>query len=322
MPASYPCCCVWCRVCRPPSPVKIKLHGDAGFTLPLLYRTAVLRSQYTLGIPANSLSSVAPTAAEAAEPQLSPRPTPAAQLLRFRHRAAAGRASAASATKPDTPPPQPTCASSLPLHGPASQVFTFYNDHGGRGPHRGSATASAPTASAVTASWPTPSTCSCTPPLATWSASFTCVPQPWRSAQIETLRAQLSKSALASATPPAAPLPPGQRLAFRTCSIPLLLPSTAVDPIRLPPNSSSPAVRAEPCPKTPLTTSTTILAEKALRSHRSARHPPAHLSRKLAACVSHIRISYPRAPHASDKRDHERSKRDKMPAAPGGARNW
>jgi len=58
------------------------------------------------------------------------------------------------------------------------------------------------------------------------------LPQPWRSAQIETLRAQLFKIAPASAKPPAVSASTCQPAgSFRTCSAPLPSPSTAVDPI-------------------------------------------------------------------------------------------
>jgi len=91
--------------------VKIKLRGDAGFALPLLYQFCeFVALEYALGIPANCV--------------FKHRAEPRQKRLKRRYRRtqlpqrssasatapAVGRASAASATRPNTPPPEPPTA--------------------------------------------------------------------------------------------------------------------------------------------------------------------------------------------------------------------
>ena len=93
--------------------VKIKLRGDAGFALPLLYQFCEFFDlEYALGIPANCVfkqraeprqkqcsgAIAVPNSRSAASPASATAP-------------ALGRVSAASATRPSTPPPAPTCVS-------------------------------------------------------------------------------------------------------------------------------------------------------------------------------------------------------------------
>src|SRR5208283_2365456 len=93
--------------------VKIKLRGDAGFALPLLYQFCEFFDiEYAIGIPANCVFK------QRAEPRqkLLQRRYRRTQLPQrsFSSSATApvpGRGSAASATRPSTPPPEPTCAS-------------------------------------------------------------------------------------------------------------------------------------------------------------------------------------------------------------------
>ena len=178
--------------------VQIKLRGDAGFALPLLYQFCEFFAlQYAFGIPANCVfkrraeprqkrlkrAIAVPNSRSAASPASATAP-------------AAGRASAASATRPSTPPPEPTCASSLPTApDAASQVFAFYNDRG-ECENRIEEFKNGFCADRL----------SCHRFLANafrlllHAAAYNLVnlfrlqlPQPWRSAQIETLRAQLFK---------------------------------------------------------------------------------------------------------------------------------
>ena len=114
MPASCPCCCAWCRDYEAAFPgVKIKLRADAGFALPLLYEFCEFFGiQYAIGIPANCVFK---QRADPRQKQLQRRYRRTQQPQRcfssFRIGPALGRISAASATKPNTPKPAPTCAS-------------------------------------------------------------------------------------------------------------------------------------------------------------------------------------------------------------------
>ena len=93
--------------------VKIKLRGDAGFALPLLYQFCeFFEIEYALGIPANCVFQ---RRAQPLQKQLKRRyaaPSyPSAVSPASVIAPAPGRVSAASATKPNTPPPAPTCVS-------------------------------------------------------------------------------------------------------------------------------------------------------------------------------------------------------------------
>ena len=85
--------------------VKIKLRGDAGFALPVLYKFCeFFEIEYALGIPANCVSQ---RRAEPLQKKLKRRyrrtQLPQRSFSSFRHRARSGRAGVASATKPSTP---------------------------------------------------------------------------------------------------------------------------------------------------------------------------------------------------------------------------
>src|SRR6266700_460759 len=147
---------------------------------------------------------------------------------------ALGRISAASATRPSTPPPVPTCVSlspTAPAVPPKSSLSTMIAASA-RTVSRSSRTASVPTASAVTASWPTPSVSSCTPPPTTWSICSVCsCLSPGARPRSKPCALVCSNTARASARPRAAftfiwpPAGPG-----RTCFNPLCTPSTPAKP--------------------------------------------------------------------------------------------
>src|SRR5579872_4971832 len=156
--------------------IKIKLRGDAGFALPLLYEFCEFFDiQYALGIPANQVFQ---RRAESRQKQLKRRyrrtQLPSAASPAFAIAPAPGRTSAASATRPSTPPPAPSCVSSsptVPVLPPPFLLSTTIAENA-RTASRSSRTAFAPTALVATASWPTPSGCSCTASPTTWSTCF------------------------------------------------------------------------------------------------------------------------------------------------------
>jgi hypothetical protein len=178
--------------------VKIKLRGDAGFALPLLYEFCEFFGiQYTLGIPANSVFQ---RRAELRQKQLQRRylrtQLPQRSFSSFRHRARSWSHQRRICYKVE----HTAVGTNLRFlitncSGRASQVFAFYNDRGEcenrieefkngfRGDrlscHRFLANAFR---------------------LLLHGFAYNLVnlfrlqlPQPWRSAQIETLRAQLFK---------------------------------------------------------------------------------------------------------------------------------
>ena len=90
----------------------IKLRGDAGFALPLLYQFCEFFDiEYALGIPPTAFSNNVRNLAKSnsngaiAAPSYRSAASPASAIV-----PAPGRVSAASATRPNTPPPEPTCA--------------------------------------------------------------------------------------------------------------------------------------------------------------------------------------------------------------------
>ena len=131
--------------------VKIKLRGDAGFALPLLYQFCEFFDiEYALGIPSNCVFK------QRAEPRQKQLQHGAIAVPNSRSAAspasaiapAVGRATAASATRPSIPPPEPTCASWLltaPVAPRKSSLSTTIAANA-RIASRSSRTASAPTA--------------------------------------------------------------------------------------------------------------------------------------------------------------------------------
>jgi len=112
---SCPCCCDWSPDCRPPFPkVKIQLRGDDGSLCPCSMILRFLRIQIHTGIPCNSvfLRRAGATARNgfSASPIVAPSYR-SGQFSSFRHRARIGLTSAASATRPNILPSEPTCAS-------------------------------------------------------------------------------------------------------------------------------------------------------------------------------------------------------------------
>ena len=84
--------------------VKIKLRGDAGFALPLLYLFCEFFGiQYALAFPPTRSSNGEPTSAETSDRRYR-RTNPAARFSSFRHRARSWSRHAGSATRPNTPP--------------------------------------------------------------------------------------------------------------------------------------------------------------------------------------------------------------------------
>jgi len=158
--------------------VQIKLRGDAGFALPLLYQFCEFFDvQYVLGIAANTFFNAEPSRDRNVWPVAiaAPKSRSAASPV-FAIVPTVGHASAASATRPSTLSQEPTSASSsptVPAALPRSLRFTTIAASA-RTASRNSRTAFAPTGSAVTAFWPTPSACSCMASPTTWSICFAC----------------------------------------------------------------------------------------------------------------------------------------------------
>jgi Transposase DDE domain group 1 len=93
--------------------VTIQLRGDAGFALPLLYKFCEFFDiEYAIGIPANCVFQ---QRAEPLQKQLKQRyrrtPVPQRVSPASAIGRAVGRVSVVSATRPNTPPPEPICAS-------------------------------------------------------------------------------------------------------------------------------------------------------------------------------------------------------------------
>jgi Transposase DDE domain group 1 len=178
--------------------VKIKLRGDAGFALPLLYAFCEFFAiEYVLGIPANCVFQ---RHAEPRRQQLKRRyhrtQLPQRSFSSFRHRARSWPRQRRICYKAE----HTVAGTNLRFlitncDGPASQVFTFYNDRG-ECENRIEEFKNGFRADRL----------SCHRFLANafrlllHAAAYNLVnffrlqlPQPWRSAQIETLRAQLFK---------------------------------------------------------------------------------------------------------------------------------
>ena len=178
--------------------VKIKLRGDAGFALPLLYQFCEFFDiNYALGIPANCVFK---RRAQPRQKQLQRRyrrtQLPQRSFSSFRHRARSWPRQRRICYKAE----HTVAGTNLRFlitncDGPASEIFAFYNDRGEcenrieefkngfradrLSCHRFLANAFRLFLHAS---------------LITWLTSFACsLPQPWRSAQIETLRAKLFK---------------------------------------------------------------------------------------------------------------------------------
>ena len=192
MPASCPCCCAWCRVCRSAFPgVKIQLRGDAGLALPLLYQFCEFFGiQYAFGIPANCVFQ---QRAEPRQKQLKRRyrhtQLPQRSFSSFRHRARSWPRQRRICYKAENTAVGTNLRFVITnCPGRASEVFAFYNDRGEcenrieefkNGFRANRLSCHRFLANAFRLFFPPP-------PLMQ-------LPQPWRSAQIETLRAQLFK---------------------------------------------------------------------------------------------------------------------------------
>jgi hypothetical protein len=178
--------------------VKIKLRGDAGFAFPLLYEFCEFFAiQYAIGIPANCVFQ---QRAEPRQKQLQHRyrrtQVPQRSFSSFRHRARSWSHQRRICYKAE----HSAAGTNLRFvvtncAGPASQVFAFYNDRGEcenrieefkNGFHADRLSCHRFLANAFR--------------LLLHGFAYNLVncfrhhlPQPWRSAQIETLRAQLFK---------------------------------------------------------------------------------------------------------------------------------
>ena len=236
--------------------VKIKLRGDAGFALPLLYKFCEFFGiEYALGIPANCVFK---RRAEPRQKQLKRRyrrtQLPQRSFSSFRHRARSWPRQRRicykaehTATGTNLRFVITNCA------GRASQVFAFYNDRG-ECENRIEEFKNGFRADRL----------SCHRFLANafrlllHAAAYNLVnlfrlqlPQPWRSAQIETLRAQtLQNRRPRPPNRPLYPLPSGYRLALSE-PVPRRRPRRQQQLIRFFPSQFNflPAVRAEPCSK-------------------------------------------------------------------------
>jgi len=239
--------------------VKIKLRGDAGFAFPLLLYEfcEFFGIEYAIGIPANCIFQ---ERAEPRQKQLKRRyrhtQLPQRSFSSFRHRARTWSHQRRICYKAE----HTAAGTNLRFvvtncPGRASEVFAFYNDRG-ECENRIEEFKNGFRADRL----------SCHRFLANafrlllHAAAYNLVnlfrlqlPQPWRSAQIETLRAQLFKIG--------APRSPDRPAVFaftslaagpsRTCFAMSPAPSTAVDPAAGPKLSFPQTVPAEPCPKPP-----------------------------------------------------------------------
>ena len=250
--------------------VKIKLRGDAGFALPLLYQFCeFFEIEYALGIPANCVFK---RRAEPRQKQLKRRyrrtQLPQRSFSSFRHRARSWPRQRRICYKAEHTATGTNLRFVITNRaGRASQVFAFYNDRGEcenrieefkngfradrLSCHRFLANAfrlllhGSPTI---------------------WSISFVCsYPSPGARRRSKLSAPNSSKSALASATPLVAFASTSPAAGpSRTCSAPSPSPSTAVDPFLASQLNSQSLVPAEPCSKSSL-------------SGRDARTVPHHL---------------------------------------------
>ncbi len=234
----------------------IKLRGDAGFALPLLYEFCEFFDiQYALGIPANCVFQ---RRAEPRQKRLARRyrrtELPQRSFSSFRHRAGSWSRQRRICYKAE----HTAAGTNLRFlitncAGRASEIFAFYNDRGEcenrieefkNGFHADRLSCHRFLAK--------PSACSC------YGFAYNLVnlfrlplPQPWRSAQIETLRARLFKiGARVRQTARCIRVHLASGWPCQTCSAPSPWPSTAVNPFpcfRI--LNSQSLVPAEPCSK-------------------------------------------------------------------------
>jgi len=208
MRASFRCCCGWCRDWNAFPGVPIKLRGDAGFALPLLYQFCEFFGlQYAFGIAANAVFQ---RQAEPLQKRLARRyrrtEVPQRRFSSFQHRAGSWSRQRRICYKAEHTVTGTNLRCLITnCAGRASEVFAFYNDRG-ECENRIKEFKNGFRADRLIAFWRTPSVCCCTAAPTIWSiCSVYCSFRSRGARRKSKLCAHAClKSALACARPPAA----------------------------------------------------------------------------------------------------------------------